>query len=242
MHMQLIISLENSTRNLCDEEKDLILVVARKELFSSSSPYSIFWTKLSSLYKAANMPFSTTAIRALKDIVEAAVIPENGGVPGITAVVFDKAGNELFVHSAGTRGASSIDVLTPEHVFWIASCTKMLTALSIMQLVERGRVSLDDSQQLEELCPELRKVQVLRDDGILEPKRRGITLRMLLTHTSGLGYGFHEKLRYYGYSDLIDEFSGRLEDLEMPLVFHPGEGWEYGASCMAMNLTRFAHR
>ncbi|KGQ05251.1 hypothetical protein BBAD15_g9518 [Beauveria bassiana D1-5] len=178
------------------------------------------------------MPFSDATVQSLKKILGNAVNLENGGVPGISAVVFDKAGNELLVHSAGTLGATSAEPLTPEHVFWMASCTKIVTALSVMQLVERGSLSLDDSEQLETLCPELKDVQVLRDDGgTLEPKRKSITMRMLLTHTSGFGYSFFsEKLRNYHYPAGIDEFSGRIDDVKMPLLFQPGEGWQYGAS------------
>ncbi|KAK3177520.1 hypothetical protein K4F52_009718 [Lecanicillium sp. MT-2017a] len=121
--------------------------------------------------------------------------------------------------------------MTPDSIYWIASCTKMLTALSCMQLVERGQLSLDDSDQLEKLCPELRDVQVLKKDGTLEPKRNRITLRMLLTHTAGFGYAFfNERLRDYGYPAGIDEFSGSIHDLKTPLLFHPGEGREYGVN------------
>ncbi|OAA46547.1 Beta-lactamase-type transpeptidase fold domain containing protein [Beauveria brongniartii RCEF 3172] len=169
------------------------------------------------------MPFSDATVQSLKKILGDAVNLENGGVPGISAVVFDKAGNELLLHSAGTLGASSREPLTPEHVFWMASCTKIVTALSVMQLVERGSLSLDDGEQLEALCPELKDVQVLRDDGTLEPKRNTITMRMLLTHTSGFGYSFFsEKLRNYHYPAGIEEFSGRIEDVKMPLIFQPG--------------------
>lgn len=54
---------------------------------------------------------------------------------------------------------------------------------------------------------------------------------MLLTHTAGFGYSFlNEKLRDYGYPVGIDETSGRIQDFIQPLMFHPGEGWQYGAS------------
>ncbi len=77
--------------------------------------------------------------------------------------------------------------MATDNVFWIASCTKMLTALACMQQVERGVLKLDDSEQLENLCPELKSLKVLNKHGKLETKRNGITLRMLLTHTAGFG-------------------------------------------------------
>jgi CubicO group peptidase (beta-lactamase class C family) len=52
-----------------------------------------------------------------------------------------------------------------------------------MQLVEQGLLALDDSEAVESICPELSGVKVLQDDGELVPKKRGITLRMLLSHT-----------------------------------------------------------
>ena len=52
---------------------------------------------------------------------------------------------------------------------------------------------------------------------------------MLLSHTAGFGYSFfNERLRDWGFPVGIDEFSGRFEDMKMPLLFQPGEGWEYG--------------
>jgi CubicO group peptidase (beta-lactamase class C family) len=73
--------------------------------------------------------------------------------------------------------------MTLDNIFWIASCTKMIVAMACMQLVEKRLLSLDDSQQVEQLCPELKEVKVLQDDGTLVEKKRGITLRMLLSHT-----------------------------------------------------------
>jgi CubicO group peptidase (beta-lactamase class C family) len=59
----------------------------------------------------------------------------------------------------------------------------MITGLACMQLVERGKLSLDDAAQTEKLCPELKDLQVLQPDGKLVAKKGGITLRMLLAHT-----------------------------------------------------------
>lgn len=73
-------------------------------------------------------------------------------------------------------------------VFWIASCTKLLATMACMQAVEQGKLRLDDGKQVSELCPELRDVKVLQEDGSLVEKEREITLRMLLSHTAGFAY------------------------------------------------------
>jgi CubicO group peptidase (beta-lactamase class C family) len=76
--------------------------------------------------------------------------------------------------------------MTQDNIYWIASCTKVIVGIACMQLVEKGILALDDSKQLESLCPELKSVKVLQDDGTLVEKKRAITLRMLLSHTGTL--------------------------------------------------------
>ncbi|KAK9452461.1 beta-lactamase/transpeptidase-like protein [Dipodascopsis uninucleata] len=172
--------------------------------------------------------FTAQAEGTLRDVVDKACIDGEHGLPGITAVVVSKDG-ELFAHSSGKRGYGSDEPITLDTIFWIASCTKMITAIACMQLVERGVLSLDDADQAEELAPYLKEVKVLDDDGKLVEKRNRITLRMLLTHTSGFGYTFfNEKLRDYSKPIGYDEFSGHIYDIKQPLVHHPGESWEYG--------------
>jgi CubicO group peptidase (beta-lactamase class C family) len=78
--------------------------------------------------------------------------------------------------------------MTLESVFWIASCTKMVAGIACMQLVEQGKLSLDDAESVGEIAPELKRVKVLKgfdenNKPILEDKKTEITLRMLLTHT-----------------------------------------------------------
>ncbi|KAL4938051.1 hypothetical protein BDV06DRAFT_201773 [Aspergillus oleicola] len=175
------------------------------------------------------MPLEATVSSRLSEIVDKACQDPATGIPGATVVVVGKDGEELFAHSAGKRGVGSDEPMTLENIFWIASCTKMLVGVACMQLVEKGILKLDDGEQLEALCPELQTLKVLRPDGSLEEKKNTITLRMLLTHTAGFGYTFfNDRLRQWSYPAGVDEFSGRIEDVTLPLLFQPGEGWEYG--------------
>lgn len=177
------------------------------------------------------MSLTLEAVSKLRGIVDTSCADQKRGIPGATVVVVGKDGNELFAHSSGKRGVVSSEPMTLDSIFWIASSTKMLVGLACMQLVEKGSLRLDDGEHLENLCPELRTLQVLRADGTFEKKNKAITLRMLLTHTAGFGYTFfNERLRDWSLPAGGDEFSGRFEDMLVPLLFQPGEGWEYGVS------------
>ncbi|KAK7726592.1 hypothetical protein SLS63_007561 [Diaporthe eres] len=174
-------------------------------------------------------PLTEQTLNTLRSTVDAACYDHSKGIPGATVVVVDKDGEELFAHASGRRGMASTEDMTLDSVYWIASCTKMITGVACMQLVEKGLLRLDDGDQLEGLCPELKTLQVLKKDGTFEEKKKQITLRMLLTHTAGFGYSFFNvRLRDWGLPAGIDEFSGRFEDMISPLLFQPGEGWEYG--------------
>ncbi|PHH59499.1 hypothetical protein CDD81_3139 [Ophiocordyceps australis] len=176
------------------------------------------------------MKFTPQASQQLRAIVDQAVSKADS-LPGTTVVVVGKDGGDPFVYSAGKRGLASNEDMTPDHVFWVASCTKLLTAIACLQLVEQGVLALDDSSQIEALCPELRTLKVLKDNGELEAKQKVITLRMLLTHTAGFGYSFfHNGLREWGYPAGLDEFSGDVVDMHQPLIFQPGESWAYGVN------------
>jgi CubicO group peptidase (beta-lactamase class C family) len=131
--------------------------------------------------------FSPQVLDTLRQTVDAACVDPRTGIPGSSVVVVGRDGKELFAYCAGKRGVNSKEPMTLDNVYWIASCTKMIVGIACMQLVESGTLSLDDSNQLETLCPELKAVKVLQDDGALVEKKRRITLRMLLSHT-GMWY------------------------------------------------------
>jgi CubicO group peptidase (beta-lactamase class C family) len=129
------------------------------------------------------MALSANVIKELQQTVEKACADPKFDIPGTSVVVVGRNGKELFAHSAGKRGVNSSENMTLDNVFWIASCTKMITGIACMQLVEQGKLHLDDGDELEKLVPEIATIQVLEKDGTLVSKTRKITLRMLLTHT-----------------------------------------------------------
>ncbi|KAJ4159499.1 uncharacterized protein LMH87_008397 [Akanthomyces muscarius] len=158
------------------------------------------------------------------------------GVPGLVCSVVDASGDVIFESASGTRAVGSALPMSRDTVFWIASCTKLLTAIAAMQLVEQGRLSLDDGDQLETHLPELQTVKVLEEmpDGSTQliEKKRKITLRMLLSHTAGFSYSFLSmKLKRWSEPIGIMEDANRENDIfGQPLVNQPGENWEYGVS------------
>lgn len=108
------------------------------------------------------------------------------GVAGLVFAAINKDGDLITANASGNRGLNTKEPMNLETTFWIASCTKMIATIAVMQLVEQGKLDLDDHKQLYKLCPELEKVKVLTDDGKLEDKEAEITLRMLLSHVSVL--------------------------------------------------------
>lgn len=129
------------------------------------------------------MGLSSEAINTMQSGFDDACADREKGIPGVVGIAVGRDGKELFAHASGKRGFGSEELMTLDNIFWIASCTKMITGLACMQLVEQGKLSLDDAAQTEKLCPELKDLQVLQPDGKLVAKKGGITLRMLLTHT-----------------------------------------------------------
>ncbi|KIW15762.1 hypothetical protein PV08_05812 [Exophiala spinifera] len=172
---------------------------------------------------------TTSGAASVKSQMEDATGDPSRNLPGVVFAVVNKQGESIFEHAAGVAGVGTGAPMTVDHTFWIASCTKMITGIACMQLVEQGKLSLDDVDLVEKLCPELKDVKVIEGKKLV-PKRRGITLRMLLNHTAGFGYSFFDSRLndFYGATG-VNEFSGLKYDyLSQPLVNHPGEAWEYG--------------
>ncbi len=160
------------------------------------------------------------------------VVASDPRVPGVVAVATDRAG-DIYQGAAGKRVLGEDADMTVDTVFALFSTTKALTGTAIMQLVEEGKLDLDAPAK--NYAPDIAKVQVFDgfDDGgepILRAPKRDITTRMLMLHTAGFGYEFfNQKLAdYVAKTGQPSVITSLREALFAPLLFDPGEDWDYG--------------
>jgi CubicO group peptidase (beta-lactamase class C family) len=153
---------------------------------------------------------------------------ERGDVPGVVALVTDRNG-VIYQGAFGVTDVASKGKLTTDAMFRIASMTKAVTSTALMQLVEQGRIGLDDP--VGKYLPELANPQVIESfdaatgDYRLRPAARPMTVRHVLTHTSGLAYPFTSPI----WRDLKPR-AGDTFAFGGPLLFDPGERWHYSTS------------
>jgi methyl acetate hydrolase len=176
--------------------------------------------------REASMPLKESADAVLREAVS------RNDVPGVIAAATTPEAT-IYEAGFGERVAGSGIAMTPDTVCWIASMTKAVTATAAMQLVEQGKLSLDVPAA--EVVPYLGTVEVLEgfDRGgqpLMRPPRRPITLRNLLTHTSGFSYEIWQAdiLRYQEAKSLPQITTCQEAALRTPLLADPGERWDYG--------------
>ncbi|WP_315836347.1 serine hydrolase domain-containing protein [Bradyrhizobium prioriisuperbiae] len=159
---------------------------------------------------------------------------ESGAIPGVVATA--ATGSDVIYQGAfGKRDLSKDQPMTGDSVFWIASMTKAVTTAAAMQLVEQGKLSLDDP--IGKVLPDLASPQVLEgfgSDGApkLRPAKGPITLRQLMTHTAGFCYDiwngdmatYLEKTGTPGVTTCLNAA------LKTPIMTDPGTRWEYGTN------------
>lgn len=169
---------------------------------------------------------NAAGIAALDASLRGAV--ERKDVPGVVALITDRKG-VIYQGAFGVADVSSGRALNPDALFRIASMTKAVTSTALMQLVEQGRVSLDDPA--EKYLPELAGLKVLEKfdaatgDYAVRPVTKKPTLRHFLTHTSGLAYAFTSAV----WRDFKPR-AGETYPFGGPLLFEPGERWHYSTS------------
>ncbi len=159
---------------------------------------------------------------------------ESRAMPGVIAVAATDKG-VLYEGAFGKRELGKEAPMTSDTVVWIASMTKAITATAVMQLVERGKLSLE--RPAAEVVPALAEVRVL--DGFdsagkprLRAPKRPIMLRHLLTHTAGFGYEIWDPAvaQYQAATGTPGITTCTNAALTTPLMFDPGDRWEYGIS------------
>jgi methyl acetate hydrolase len=168
---------------------------------------------------------SATAIdRVLREGIE------RRKIPCVTAMVAS-ADKILYSGAFGKRDSASGIGVQPDSIFAIASMTKAVTSVAAMQLVEQGRLKLDEP--VARHLPQLAKLSVIEGfnpDGkpVLRPATKLITLRHLLTHTSGFAYPTWSE-EMFKYTQSVPIPQSAVAPL-VPLVFDPGARWQYGYS------------
>jgi len=177
---------------------------------------------LTVLSAATLRPQGASAISA---VLETAV--DRGDVPGVVVAVVNKDG-VLYHEAFGKSRTLTNTPMAKDTIFNMASMTKPITSVAIMMLVDEGRLSLDDD--VAKYLPQWKDRPVIATFNEADasyttrPARRPITIRHLLTHTSGIGYGFS--------SPTLQKIMEKTKqtELDLPLLFDPGEDWAYGAS------------
>lgn len=130
---------------------------------------------------------SDPAAAGIRNAIDKATAEETN-IPGCVTVVIGKDGKPIFSHASGTRGIGTKEPIALDTIFYLASCTKLISVIAVLQLVELGKLALDDADQVEEICPELKTIRILENidesgNGHFVDKKNRITLRRLLTHT-----------------------------------------------------------
>ena len=153
---------------------------------------------------------------------------EHKDVPGVVALVTNRE-RVLYQGAFGVADVSTGRPLATDALFRIASMTKPVTSVALMQLVEQGKIGLDDPA--EKYLPELKNPMVVESFDAksgyykLRPASKPATVRNFLTHTSGLAYPFTSEI----WRDFKPR-AGESYPFGGPMLFDPGERWHYSTS------------
>ena len=172
-----------------------------------------------------------SAVKSASDALLSGAVG-SGDVPGVVAALTTPS-QTIYQGAFGVRVLGQPAAMSMDTVMWIASMTKPVVGVAAMQLVEQGRIGLDDPAA--KIIPELGTFKVLdgwEADGkprLRDPKAP-ITLRNLLTHSAGFTYDIWnpDMARFHKVMNVPRAGSGRNIALRLPLSFDPGTRWEYG--------------
>jgi CubicO group peptidase (beta-lactamase class C family) len=211
-------------RTSCAENR----AMRKREAFMSRTTAGIVFTigfgvaVLAGNASAQNSPGNSTLDTSLRSAIE------RKDVPGVVALVTNRE-RVLYKGAFGVADVATSRALSSDALFRIASMTKPVTSVALMQLVEQGRLGLDDPA--EKYLPELVGLKVFESFDaatgayVLRPASKPPTVRHFLTHTSGLAYPFTSAI----WRDFKPR-DGEKYPFGGPLLFDPGERWHYSTS------------
>jgi len=149
-------------------------------------------------------------------------------IAGIIGIIADKEGKVHYKNLLGYADVEAKKPMSDDNLFWIASMTKMFVGASIMMLVDEGKVSLDDP--VTKFIPQLSKWMVVAEKDtnhvLLKTLERPVTIRHLLSHTSGLTSS--SELQHETGADSTALKARALSSVTGPLQWQPGEKYQYG--------------
>ncbi len=213
-------------------------MIKKRSLNVAISIVALVW--LVSCKQAEVIETPAYRIQLLDSLLNAAV--ENGEIPGAVAYI-NRGGEEVYHKAFGYRNLELKEEMRRDDIFRMASMTKALTVVSVMQLYERGLLFLDDD--VSKYIPAFKNPRILQEiheDSSFSAvsSSRGITIRQLLTHTSGIGYGFQDDkynslvIKHNVSEGFEDDDRTSMENIqrlaELPLLFTPGKKYTYGMS------------
>src|SRR6478672_11395557 len=173
-------------------------------------------------------------LRSACDEILQRVVTVKDRVPGVVAMATDRQRN-IYEGAAGKRRLDRDADMTTDTVFAIFSTTKAITGTAALQLVEEGKLDLDAPAK--NYAPDIGKLEVLDGfdaDGTprLRAPKRDITTRMLMLHTAGFGYDFFNTtyLRLAQERGQPSVITCSRASIMTPLLFDPGDKWEYGSN------------
>ena len=151
------------------------------------------------------------------------------GVPGCDMAIYQDH-RQIYRHSAGFRDADRAQPVKPDDTYWLFSCTKLFTTCAAMQLIERGKMNLDDP--VSDYLPAYTSMTVKEGDKV-RPAKRVMTIRHLMSMQSGLNYNLESPsilavLKETNHQATTRQIVDALA--REPLEFDPGENFLYSLS------------
>ena len=194
------------------------------------------WGQALSTAEPESVGMSSERLGRLTNTLEDYVSEER--IAGAVAIVARK-GKIAYLEAIGMRDRETSSPMATDSIFRIASQTKALTSTCIMILQERGQLLISD--RLSKYMPEFANGTVAVDNGRggydVVGARRAITIRDLLTHTSGISYGNGLAVEEWREADVIGWYFAKRDELiretirrmgSLPASAHPGDSWIYG--------------